>query len=318
MSRVAEPGGPDRGPSTSSDVRAQLAITGRPLQALTADRLAEFVADELGIHRLDCSYANIGPLGVEPFAEIVKRHGVRVDVVSVSPNMGRIGSPAASQLARVSLLQAIGDAVRLGAPAVQFHTDVPPGNDQRARLQAVADELEPVLEAATEADITLLVENNFDSRQEDLGRVNPARYPDVLVAMLDVVGSANLKLTFDACNFVLTGVDPLAAWRTLEPWVYAIHLKDCRPLHPGDDVAAVTTVTDSSEGIHVPTPLGAGVVPWTALFERIRSGAFAGPLVLEPMAADGDVMHWSCEAVKWVYQRAEQGPDTVSDTPSVP
>lgn len=296
------------------NVRSQLSITSRPLQALPARRLVEFVGDELGVHRVDCSYATIGPIGVEAFAGLLEEHGMRADVLSISPNMGRIGSPEASKLARVSLLQAIEDALRLGAPMIQFHTDVPPGADEAARLRAITEELGPVGETAAEAGITLLVENNFDSREEDLGAVNPARHPESLAAMVEAVGASNLKLTFDACNFILTGVDPLAAWRTLAPWVHSVHLKDCRPLDEARDADAATKLTDSIEGTFVPTPLGAGVVPWEALLEQIRADAFTGPLVLEPAAADGDVMYWSREAVKWVDANARAD----ADKPFVP
>jgi sugar phosphate isomerase/epimerase len=119
------------------------------------------------------------------------------------------------------------------------------------------------------------------------GRSGPVRRPQdgrrardgpeeagTLAAFLRTLGRANVGVNLDPANMLLYDKgDPVAALRTLGPWLRQCHVKD-----------AVRTKTPGTWGEEV--RVGTGQVDWKAFFSTLDSVHFAGSLCIEREAGD--------------------------------
>ncbi|MFM9081895.1 MAG: sugar phosphate isomerase/epimerase family protein, partial [Opitutaceae bacterium] len=92
---------------------------------------------------------------------------------------------------------------------------------------------------------------------------------ETLAAFLRVLGRKDVGVNFDPANMILYDKgEPLAALRTLAPWIRQCHLKDARrtrlPGTWGEEVA-----------------VGAGEVDWAAFLGTLESLGFNGDLCIE-------------------------------------
>ena len=149
-----------------------------------------------------------------------------------------------------------GLAGRLGLQLVTFHAGFlphevsdPEFEKLRQRIRRVAD-----LFAAQGVDLA------FETGQETA---------DSLGQFLEKLGCANVGVNFDPANMLLYDKgDPIAALRTLAPWVRQCHLKD-----------ANRTRTPGTWGEEVPA--GTGQVDWPAFFGVLEEIHFAGHCCIE-------------------------------------
>lgn len=90
-----------------------------------------------------------------------------------------------------------------------------------------------------------------------------------LAALLQKLSLPNLGVNFDPANMILYGQgDPVAAVRTLAPWIRQVHLKDALPAK-----------TPGAWGTEVPA--GTGAVDWQKFFATLKELRFAGDFVIE-------------------------------------
>jgi len=147
-------------------------------------------------------------------------------------------------------------AGRLGLGLVTFHAGFLPHEPSdptfatlQARLRQIAD-----LFAARKMAVA------FETGQEEAG---------TLAAFLRALGRANVGVNFDPANMLLYDKgDPVAALRTLAPWLRQCHVKD-----------AVRTKTPGTWGEEV--PVGTGQVDWKAFFSTLDAVRFTGNLCIE-------------------------------------
>ena len=152
-------------------------------------------------------------------------------------------------------------AQRLGLGLVTFHAGFLPHEASdptfatlQARLRQIAD-----LFAARKMAVAL------ETGQEEAG---------TLAAFLRTLGRANVGVNLDPANMLLYDKgDPVAALRTLGPWLRQCHVKD-----------AVRTKTPGTWGEEV--RVGTGQVDWKAFFSTLDSVRFAGNLCIEREAGD--------------------------------
>ena len=149
-------------------------------------------------------------------------------------------------------------ARRLDAPYVRIFSYYPPeGGDIRPHRDEVMRRLRKLCEVAeNEAPgVTLALENESDLYGET---------PEGCLDVLETVNSPNLGIAFDAGNFVVADVDPVAeAWPLLKNHVRYFHVKDA-----------------NAEKEMVPA--GRGVANWEALLKAAREEEIGDFLSLEP------------------------------------
>jgi len=147
-------------------------------------------------------------------------------------------------------------AQRMGLTLVTFHAGFLPHEESDpsfakllARLRQIAD-----LFAAKKMAVGL------ETGQEEAG---------TLAAFLKKLDRANVGVNFDPANMILYDKgDPVAALRTLGPWVKQCHLKD-----------ATRTKTPGTWGEEV--RLGTGQVDWKGFFRALDAAGFKGDLCIE-------------------------------------
>jgi sugar phosphate isomerase/epimerase len=98
-----------------------------------------------------------------------------------------------------------------------------------------------------------------------------------LATLLESLKCPNVVVNFDPANMLLYGKgDPIAAIRTLGPWIRQVHIKDAQPgMKPGKWGVEVTA--------------GTGAVDWPAFFSALRGVDFTGHLVIEREAGTNRV-----------------------------
>jgi sugar phosphate isomerase/epimerase len=109
----------------------------------------------------------------------------------------------------------------------------------------------------------------FVGRKIAIGLETGQEEASSLAAFLKKIGRKDVGVNFDPANMILYDKgDPVAALRTLAPWLKGCHLKD-----------AVRTQTPGEWGDEV--RLGTGQVDWKAFFTTLDAVGFKGDLCIE-------------------------------------
>jgi L-ribulose-5-phosphate 3-epimerase len=259
----------------TSDLAGRLAVCSWSLQPASADDLLTKLA-ATGLTRLQIALdpiRNDAGGAWRDFAALCARRGV----TCVSGMFGTVGEdyttldsirrtggvvPDATWPDTWRNIQAdAGVTERLGLGLVTFHAGFLPHEASdptfatlQARLRQIAD-----LFAARKMAVA------FETGQEEAG---------TLAAFLRALGRANVGVNFDPANMLLYDKgDPVAALRTLAPWLRQCHVKD-----------AVRTKTPGAWGEEV--RVGTGQVDWKAFFSTLDAVRFTGNLCIEREAGN--------------------------------
>jgi L-ribulose-5-phosphate 3-epimerase len=147
-------------------------------------------------------------------------------------------------------------AAQLGLSVVTFHAGFLPHEESDPSFQKLLGRITQI------ADL-------FAAKRIDLGLETGQETADTLAAFLQKLNRPNLGVNFDPANMLLYDKgDPIAALRTLGPWLKQCHLKDAtRTKNPGTWGEEVT--------------VGTGQVDWKAFFRTLGELRFTGNLCLE-------------------------------------
>lgn len=109
----------------------------------------------------------------------------------------------------------------------------------------------------------------FEAHKISLGFETGQETAPALVQLLNKLGRRNVGVNFDPANMILYDKgDPIAALRTLGPWIRQVHIKDARRTKvPGTWGEEVT--------------VGTGEVDWQAFFGTLRELNYTGDFVVE-------------------------------------
>ena len=147
-------------------------------------------------------------------------------------------------------------AQRLGLKLVTFHAGFLPHEESDPTFGKLQERLRQV------ADL-------FGKRKMEVGLETGQEEAATLAAFLKKLDRPNVGVNFDPANMILYDKgDPVAALRTLGPWLKQCHLKD-----------AVRTKKPGTWGEEV--PLGTGQVDWKGFFATLESLGFKGDLPIE-------------------------------------
>ena len=114
----------------------------------------------------------------------------------------------------------------------------------------------------------------FGGHGIDLGFETGQESADTLAMFLTQLGKPNVGVNFDPANMILYAKgDPIAALRTLRPWLKQCHIKD-----------AVQAGVPGTWGQEVVT--GSGQVAWQAFFETLAGTSYTGNLSIEREAGE--------------------------------
>jgi len=109
----------------------------------------------------------------------------------------------------------------------------------------------------------------FGAEKMEVGLETGQETAAALSSLLNKLARPNVSVNFDPANMILYNKgDPVAALRTLGPWIRQAHIKD-----------AVATKVPGTWGEEVPA--GEGEVDWRAFFATLGKIGFRGDLVIE-------------------------------------
>ncbi len=254
----------------SAALSARLAICSWSLQPASAEDFFEKLA-ATGISRVSIALDPIRENAGGAWSNF-KEHAVRRGVACVSGMMTAIGEDYSTleSIKRTGGVvpdehwegnwrnfQSNADlAVHLGLKFVMFHAGFLPHEESDPDFAKLLDRLNRI------ADL-------FATRGMAIGFETGQETADTLAAFLRKLDRPNVGINFDPANMLLYDKgDPIAALRTLGPWLRQCHLKD-----------AIRTKVSGTWGEEV--VLGTGEVDWRAFFGVLRELNFAGDLCIE-------------------------------------
>ena len=152
-------------------------------------------------------------------------------------------------------------AQRLGLKLVTFHAGFLPHDEKDPNFAKLLRRLAETADVFKAANISLGLETGQETAP-------------VLAQLLRKLKRPNVGVNFDPANMILYDKgDPIAALRTLGPWIRAVHIKDARRTKvPGTWGEEVT--------------VGTGEVDWKAFFAMLRELNYTGDFVIEREAGN--------------------------------
>lgn len=263
------PGAGSKPGSTPRGMAGRLAVCSWSLQPENPQALVTHLK-ATGIDRvqlaLDPLRENPDTWGVAP--ELLERNGISV----VSGMLGCVGedystletirrtggiAPDGTWDQNLKNMQAIAAiAHRVGLKLVTFHAGFVPHDQADPGFQKMVNRLREAAAVFAAKEIVLGLETGQETAES-------------LVTLLTQLKCSNIAVNFDPANMILYDKgDPVAALRTLGPWIRQVHIKDAR-----------RTKVTGTWGDEVPA--GQGEVDWPAFFTALADLRFDGNLVIE-------------------------------------
>jgi L-ribulose-5-phosphate 3-epimerase len=242
----------------------RLAVCTWSLQPTSPEQLLQQL-DAIGIRRVQCA---IDPMREHPatwghFAEQCAKAGVTFasgmfgcegEDYTTMESIRRTGGivPDATWGNNWANIQRTAElAQRMGLKLVTFHAGFLPHEESDPEFRKLLERLRQV------ADV-------FAARQIDLGLETGQESADTLASFLKKLDRSNVGVNFDPANMILYEKgDPIAALRTLAPWLKQCHLKDAK-----------RTRVSGQWGDEV--PVGTGEVNWKQFFTVLEEIGFEG------------------------------------------
>lgn len=152
-------------------------------------------------------------------------------------------------------------AQKLGLKLITFHAGFLPHEEKDPRSAGLRQRLIEIADVFAARNIMLALETGQETAA-------------VLLDFLQKLTRPNVGVNFDPANMILYDKgNPIAALRTLGPWIRQVHVKDARrtkaPGTWGEEVAA-----------------GTGEVDWRAFFAALDQVGFKGDLCIEREAGN--------------------------------
>ena len=169
---------------------------------------------------------------------------------------GGIAPDATWEQNRTNIRNTAALAQKLGLKLVTFHAGFLPHEESDPTFARMLRRLAETADVFKAVNITLGLETGQETAP-------------VLVQLLQKLQRPNVGVNFDPANMILYDKgDPIAALRTLGPWIRQVHIKDAR-----------RTKVPGTWGEEV--VVGTGEVDWRAFFTTLQGLNFAGDLVIE-------------------------------------
>jgi sugar phosphate isomerase/epimerase len=192
----------------------------------------------------------------------------------------------------------------MGAPRIYvIPALVKPGfslDEQRAWL---VENLQEASERACSLGLTIISENiDYPPARPLMGRGADCR--DICAQ----VGSPAFRLTYDAAASVFVGDDPLRTLDEMSKYIVHVHLKNLRPLSPGEQPDRFRDANDGTR--YTGTTLDSGIIPIETTVKELKRFGYAGFLQIEYQGEDDPrvALRHSVEYLRGILQRIADAP----------
>ena len=195
---------------------------------------------------------------LEDAVRILDKQGIRFS--SVGSPIGKIGIHDDFAAHQARFARALDVAERFNAPYIRlFSFFMPAGDDPATHRDEVLHRLGALVEQAAGRDVVLLHENEKGVYGDT---------PDRCLDIAESLGSPQLRLIWDAANYVQCGVTPFTeGYEKLRPYLQYVHVKDAL----------------RADGSITPAGQGDGQLPETV--RALKADGFDGFFSMEPHLA---------------------------------
>tara|TARA_B100000686_G_scaffold351812_2_gene451703 strand:+ start:4110 stop:4934 length:825 start_codon:yes stop_codon:yes gene_type:complete len=212
------------------------------------------------IRRVDgVSILDLSEQEVSVFRDQLEIAGIRTSAIASPIGKVQIRSDLEAHFQRFQI--AIERAHQFDTRFVRLFSFYHEGEQTEAVRDDVLHQLHRMTELAEREGVILLHENE---------RGIYGDCPERCVDLLSSVNNPHLRAAFDTANFLLSGADPLSAWKLLQDYVDYFHIKDA----------------ERTTGRVVPAGYGDGELP--ILLHRALQIGFRGFVSVEPHLQEND------------------------------
>ena len=203
--------------------------------------------------------------------ERLTAHGISISAIASPVGKAPVDGDFDSERGRFR--RALAAARRLDTALVRLFSFFVPAGRYRASRDEVVRRLAAFAHEAERAHVTLALENESYVYGDTAERC---------LDLIEAVGSAALRMTFDPANFVQVGVRPYTeAWPLLKPYVAHVHIKDAvavdrRGLSPYPERIPEERLMDS---VRLP---GEGQGEVRSILRALSTQGYKGFLTVEP------------------------------------
>lgn len=278
----------------------QLALSSYEFKTNSVNDLVLMLTN-LGVQHVELWPHTLDGTTPEQVRRIFDRAGIKVSCVSAQSRY-RLNSEETAD-AQQAIFNAMELATFFGADFVTTYLGTKRLQDPQAVRAFYKESLQPCLDMAAQHGITILLENMFDYRQEDLNGTALVRTPEGLRSICESFDAATFGLTYDPANFYLAGVESFPfAYEALHKYIRNVHVKDAYKyvewLHGSRDGLAVWP--DSINGLYVSVPPGQGAVNWYAIMRRLHRDQYAGFLTVDILTTPNNFQSAYRETVQYL------------------
>ena len=260
----------------------KLAVSGYEFKTMAFAEILRFLA-ELGVSYLELWPENVANESEDEVRALLQEYKVQISCVSARSQYRLNAEPV--DKAQEAIWQAMDLASAFGAKYVTTYLGGNPQRDFLTTIKLYQENLRPCLEEAASRDLTILLENMFDHRNEDPKGTKPSRYADGTRSIYEAVDSEHFSITFDPVNFYISTVEPYPyAYEVLAGCnIPNIHLKDTKRFNEWlyGDRANLPIWEDSVTGPYVSVPVGQGVINWPGIIQRLEADGYQGYITLD-------------------------------------
>ncbi len=138
-------------------------------------------------------------------------------------------------------------------------------------IKRIIRNLKRIMPEAKKANVILVIENHFGTTAT----------ADNMIRIIEGVAHSNLKINFDAANFLPMKQDPVKVCKKLLPHIAHLHLKDLVLTKQSPDYNnAYLTGRDIFRGYKF-CPLGKGIINYKKIFELLKNAKYNGIYSIE-------------------------------------
>jgi len=186
-----------------------------------------------------------------------------------------IAPPPEQSAALTTAFALLDRTAELGAPFAMLVAAIQPSEAPLAQQRGwLVDGLRACAEHAQSVGVTVVCENiDFPPLRPLMGRGVDCR------DLCAEVASPAFRLIYDACATVFVNEDPLVTLRVMAPYIAHVHLKNCRPLAPGETSLRALVAANGQQ--YVGTDLDAGVLHWDTIVKELRQLNYTGQVLFE-------------------------------------
>jgi sugar phosphate isomerase/epimerase len=259
--------------------KLKIAIAAWEFPWLSFDQVCQKARD-YGLEYLDSGAPF--PDAIDDFRRTLDKYNLRVTAIGGTAKAGSMKMNASTQAdipeLQRNFIEAIEIAGELGVPYVVSYYGGNLAYDPKASMQRYKRNMRPVIEAAEEHDVTILIETEYNQVATDVTRTADGTFD-----LVEFMNSDHFKVNFDPCNIFIAGEEGFPyAYDVLKPYIRHVHLKDATKYDPPRHGRKYRKVLQlDARGDWICVALGQGGLNMEGLVKRLQDDDYQGVAAIE-------------------------------------